>query len=104
MYSFIETSLFSRLVQKYLTDQEYGQLQNELIRNPVAGAVVRGSGGVRKLRWAVAGRGKRGGYRVIYFVRRPKGIIWMLTIYPKSVTDSIPGHVLKQIREEIECE
>ena len=104
MFSFIETRLFSRLVQEYLTDQEYLQLQGELIRNPEAGTVVRGSGGVRKLRWAAAGRGKRGGYRVIYFVRRAKGVIWMLTIYPKNVADSIPGHVLKQIREEIDCE
>ena len=104
MFSFIETRLFSRLIQEYLTDQEYGELQGELIRNPDTGAVVRGSGGVRKLRWATRGRGKRGGYRVIYFVRRPKGIIWMLTIYPKNVTDSIPGYVLKQIREEIEGE
>jgi mRNA-degrading endonuclease RelE of RelBE toxin-antitoxin system len=101
MFSFIETSLFSRLVQEYLTDEEYRKLQSELIQNPEAGAVVRGSGGVRKLRWAAPGRGKRGGYRVIYFVRRPKGIIWMLTIYPKSEIDSIPGHILKKIREEI---
>ena len=42
------------------------------------------------------------GLRVIYYVRRPKGVIWMLTIYPKNMTESIPGHVLKQIREEIE--
>ena len=48
MFSFIETRLFSRLVQEYLTDQEYGELQSELIRNPDAGAVVRGSGGVLK--------------------------------------------------------
>ena len=102
MFSFVETRLFSRLVQEYLTDQEYWQLQSELIRNPDAGNVVRGSGGVRKLRWAARGHGKRGGYRIIYFVRRPTGIIWMLTIYPKNVQDSIPGHVLKQIREEIE--
>jgi len=101
MFSFIETSLFSRLVQEYLTDEEYWKLQRELIQNPEAGAVVSGSGGVRKLRCAALGRGKRGGYRVIYFVRRPKGIIWMLTIYPKSEIDSIPGHILKQIREEI---
>ena len=101
MFTFIETSLFSRLVQEYLTDEEYRKLQLELIQNPEAGAVVSGSGGVRKLRWAAPGRGKRGGYRVIYFVRRPKGIIWMLTIYPKSEIDSIPGHILKQIREEI---
>ena len=102
MFTFVETRLFSRLVQEYLTDQEYRRLQGELIKNPEAGSVVRGSGGIRKLRWASADRGKRGGYRVIYFVRRPKGIIWMLTMYPKSVTDSIPGHLLKQIREEIE--
>jgi mRNA-degrading endonuclease RelE of RelBE toxin-antitoxin system len=104
MFSFVETRLLSRLVQEYLTDQEYGQLQGELIKNPEAGAVVRGSGGIRKLRWSAVGRGKRGGYRIIYFVRRPKGVIWMLTIYPKRVTDSIPAHVLKQIREEIESE
>ena len=102
MFSFVETRLFSRLVQEYMTDQEYSQLQGELIKNPEAGSVVRGSGGVRKLRWAAKGRGKRGGYRIVYFVRRAKGIIWMLTIYPKSEMDSIPGHVLKQIREDIE--
>jgi len=104
MFSFIETRLFTRLVQEYLSDEDYSRLQSQLIENPEAGAVVRGSGGVRKLRWAAAGRGKSGGYRVIYFVRRPKGIIWMLTMYPKNVADSVPGHVLKQIREEIEDE
>jgi len=102
MFSFIETRLFSRLVQDYLSDEDYCKLQGELIKNPKAGSVVSGSGGVRKLRWAASGRGKRAGYRVIYFVRRPESVIWMLTIYPKNETDSIPGHVLKKIREEIE--
>ena len=86
----------------YLSDEDYGRLQHELIINPEAGAVIRGSGGVRKLHWAAQGRGKRGGYRVIYFVRRSQDTIWMLTIYPKNVTDTIPGYVLKQVREEIE--
>ena len=104
MFSFIETRLFTKLVGDYLSDEEYGELQRQLIRDPEAGAVVRGSGGVRKLRWGAPGRGKRGGYRVIYYVRRPKGVIWMLTLYPKNVADAIPGHVLKQIREEIENE
>ena len=101
MFTFIETRLFTRLVQEYLSDDEYAALQRELMRNPEVGAVIRGSGGVRRLRWAAPGRGKRGGYRVIYFVRRPKGVIWLLTLYPKNVADAIPGHVLKQIREEI---
>ena len=96
--------MFSRLVQEYLTDDDYLRLQTELIKNPKVGKVIRGSGGVRKLRWAAVGRGKRGGYRVIYFVHYSIGIIWMLTIYPKSETDSIPGHVLKQIRKELENE
>ena len=102
MFTFIETRLFSRLVQEYLADEDYAALQQELIQNPEIGSVVRGSGGVRKLRWAAPGRGKRGGYRIIYFVRRPKGVIWMLTMYPKNVADNIPGHVLRQIREEID--
>ena len=89
---------------EYLSDEAYLKLQGELIQDPGAGKVVRGSGGVRKLRWAAPGRGKRGGYRVIYYVRRSKKIIWMLTIFPKSEADSIPGHILMRIREEIEDE
>lgn len=89
-------------MKQYLSDESYAQLQAELIANPEKGAVIRGSGGVRKIRWAAEGRGKSSGYRVIYFVRNIHGMIWMLTIYPKNVADSIPGHVLKKIREEIE--
>jgi len=104
MFSFVETRLFTKLVQEYLSDEEYSKLQLALIENPEAGAVIRGSGGVRKLRWAAPGRGKRGGYRVIYYLAKPKGIVWMLTMYPKSVADSIPTTVLKQIREELDDE
>lgn len=102
VFTFIETRLFTRLVRKYLTPADYRDLQEKLISNPEVGAVVPGSGGVRKMRWAAAGRGKSGGYRIIYFARRPKGVIWLLTMYPKNVQDTIPAHVLKQIREEID--
>ena len=102
MISFVETKLFTRLVQEYLSDDEYSELQQVLIANPEAGAVVPGSGGIRKLRWGVAGRGKRGGIRVIYFLRTRQGQIWMLTLYPKNVAENIPAHVLKQIKGEID--
>jgi len=85
-----------------MTDEEYRELQLYLVEDPEAGAVIPGSGGVRKLRWRALGRGKRGGYRVIYFTRLEEGIVWMLTIYPKNLKDNIPANVLRQIRKEIE--
>jgi mRNA-degrading endonuclease RelE of RelBE toxin-antitoxin system len=102
MFSFIETRLFTKLVVGYLSDEEYAALQLALIRDPEAGPVIPGSGGVRKLRWAAAGRGKRGGYRVIYYVRRANGVIWMLTMYPKNVAENISAHVLRQIKKEVD--
>jgi mRNA-degrading endonuclease RelE of RelBE toxin-antitoxin system len=102
MFTFVESRLFTRLVQECLSDDEYAAVQRELIADPDAGSVIPGSKGLRKLRVAVPGRGKRGGSRLIYFVRRPKQLIWMLTIYPNNVAASIPAHVLRKIREEIE--
>jgi mRNA-degrading endonuclease RelE of RelBE toxin-antitoxin system len=102
MFSFIETRLFTRLVLEYLSDDEYGALQQALVVDPESGPVIPGSGGVRKLRWAAAGRGKRGGYRIIYYVKRANGVIWMLTMYPKNVSENIPAHILRQIRKEVE--
>jgi hypothetical protein len=102
MQTFVETKLFTKLVQEYLSDDEYGALQQALVANPELGDVIPGSEGVRKLRWSVAGRGKRGGIRVIYYLRSRQGQIWMLTLYAKNVTENIPAHVLKKIREEID--
>jgi hypothetical protein len=99
---FIETSLFTKLVYTYLTEDEYLGLQSFLLAYPDAGPVVPGSGGVRKLRWAVAGRGKRGGVRVIYYWKRPDGEIWMLTLYAKNEVSTIPAHILREIAKEIE--
>jgi len=102
MQTFCETRLFSRLVQQYLTDDEYADLQQFLAKRPEAGSVIPGSGGVRKLRWTSRGRGKRGGLRVIYFLRMAEGEIWMLTLYAKNVAENIPVGVLRQIKEEID--
>lgn len=102
MVTFVETRLFTRLVADYLSDDEYASLQGALLDNPDAGAVVQGSGGVRKLRWGVAGRGKRGGVRVIYYLRLHQEQIWMLTLYAKNEAESIPGAILKKIKEELD--
>ena len=102
MVSFVETKLFTRLVQEYLSESEYVELQSFLIEHPAAGDIIPGSGGVRKLRWRATGRGKRAGFRVLYYARLAQGQIWMLTMYPKSVMENIPAHLLRQIRKEID--
>jgi mRNA-degrading endonuclease RelE of RelBE toxin-antitoxin system len=104
MFEFIETPFFTKALEHYLDDDEYAKPQQHLNERPEAGAVVPGSGGVRKLRWAVAGRGKRGGLRVVYYLRSARGEIWMLTLYGKNVREDIPAHLLKQMKETIDDE
>ncbi len=99
---FIEATAFSRYVHELLSDTEYLALQLHLMRYPEAGRVVPGSGGVRKIRWAMAGTGKSGGVRVIYFFKKQDDEIWLLTIYDKRETENIPAHILKQIAKEID--
>ena len=102
MVTFVEAPLFTKQVHDYLTDDEYGGFQSFLATNPEVGDVVRGSGGVRKVRWSRRGSGKSGGVRVLYFARTEAGEIWLLLIYAKSAVDTIPGHILKQLKEEME--
>ena len=101
---FIETTIFTKLMQKYLTDDEYRVFQWHLLLNPEAGDIVRGSGGVRKIRWAPKGKGKSGGVRIMYYFKKSDDEIWLLTIYSKSERAAIPGHILKKIAQEIENE
>lgn len=101
---FIETRLFTKLLPDYLSDEEYRGLQSYLLQKPDAGDIVRGSGGVRKVRWAKAGQGKSGGLRAIYYWKKSDHEIWMLTLYSKSERATIAGHQLKQIAEAIDNE
>ncbi|MDP1605679.1 MAG: type II toxin-antitoxin system RelE/ParE family toxin [Rhodocyclaceae bacterium] len=101
-FEFIESPVFSKYLPDYLTDEDYAALQEYLCEQPEAGDMVRGSGGVRKLRWARPGAGKSGGVRVCYYIRTRAGQMLMLTIYAKSAQDSIPGHALKAIKEVME--
>lgn len=101
MFEFIETPFFTRALEQYLDDDEYAELQRHLGERPDGGVVVPGTGGVRKLRWAATGRGKRGGLRVIYYLRSTRGEIWMLTLYGKNVRENIPAHLLRQMKEAI---
>ena len=99
MATFVESSIFTRVCPAYLDDDEYAELQQFLLLKPEAGQVVPGSGGVRKLRWARPGMGKRGGLRVIYYVQYEPMEFWMLTLYSKGSEANIPAHVLRTLME-----
>jgi mRNA-degrading endonuclease RelE of RelBE toxin-antitoxin system len=99
---FIEATAFTKYVYDYLSEDEYLDLQSFLLQYPQSGKVVRGSGGVRRVRWAMTGKGKSGGLRVIYYFKKQDDEIWLLTICSKSEVENIPAHVLRQIAKEIE--
>ena len=99
-----ETSGFTRQVQKLLTDQDYRDLQTLLVNRPDAGPVIVGSGGLRKVRWGLRGKGKRGGLRVIYRWARVQEQLLMLLVYPKSEKDDLTPAQLEILRNIVEEE
>ncbi len=101
IFEFVETPLFTKILPRYLDDDQYVKLQKFLNDHPETGVVVFRSGGMRKLRSGLEGRGKRGGLRVIYYLRVSRGQIWMATLYGKNVTENIPTHVLKELKRTI---
>lgn len=86
---FIETPTFTRLVLALLHDDEYRELQVDLMEDPKRGDIIAGGGGIRKLRYGVKGRGKSGGVRVIYYWIKDNYQIYMLVMYAKSVKDTL---------------
>ncbi len=101
---FIETSIFTRQVITLLTDDEYRELQIALSAHPESGALIPRSGGLRKIRWSMTGRGKRGGVRAIYYWVVAKDQILMLFLYSKTEKDDLTPTQLKVLREIIEKE
>lgn len=96
---FIESSTFSRIRKDYLDDEQYHRLQLFLMECPDAGNVIRGSGGIRKLRWSQSGIGKRGGLRIIYYWITSDGQILLLTAYAKSERVDLSKEALKIMRK-----
>ena len=98
---FVETPIFTRRVCACMDDDEYGRLQSFLAEHPEVGKVIRASGGIRKLRWAGSGRGKRGGLRLIYFWWVARDRISMLMVYPKSEQDDLTPDQLKMLKRQL---
>ena len=94
---FVETSVFTERITKLLTDDAYHDLQAVLAENPKAGDVIPGAGGLRKLRWRTAGRGKRGGLRIIYY-GWSEDRLYMIFVYDKAQQGDLTPEQLKVLR------
>ena len=100
---FVETPVFTADIRALLSDENYAALQQHLISQPDAGDLIPGTGGLRKVRWTTAGRGKRGGTRVIYFHVVAHSQIRMIPIYRKGIKDDLSPRekaILRKINSE----
>ena len=103
---FIETRIFTKQIDEIASDDELKDLQKALIANPVAGDMIVGTGGLRKIRMATGGRGKSSGARVIYFIATEE-IIYLVLAYPKSTKVSLNAaekSTLKELTKKLKGE
>jgi len=103
---FIESPAFSRHLSRYLSDDGYRALQNELARNPQAGDLMPGTGGFRKVRWADPRRGKgcRGGLRIVYYYFAGDHEIWLMTLFGKDEASDLSPGEKKALKAAIQAE
>ena len=100
----IETSTFTKQITALLTDERYGEFQSRLAANPHLGAVIKGGGGVRKVRVAVGSQGKSGGARVIYYWAVRRDAILLLYAYAKNVTADLTPKQIAQLAKVVKEE
>lgn len=102
---FIETTIFTKLIVELLPDDSYRLLQEDIAKNPQAGDLIPGGGGIRKLRFAIPGKGKRGGARLIYYWQTSKHKTYMLLAYVKAKKEDLEPaqkEILKSLVKELE--
>lgn len=101
---FVETPAFSAWREQHLDDEALRLLQNSLLQNPDQGDVIVHGSGLRKLRWALSGRGKRGGARVIYLLRHSASRIDLLLAYAKNQQDDLTPKQLEALTRIVNME
>jgi len=96
---FIESHIFEKQANALFSDDEFALFQGFLFSNPKAGAVIQQTGGLRKVRWAIQGKGKSGGVRVIYFYVALAAQIRLIAIYKKGIKDDLSVGEKKILRK-----
>ena len=100
----IETSTFTKQITALLSDEEYEEFQSRLAANPHLGPLIKGGGGIRKIRIAVGSRGKSGGARVIYYWAVRRDVILLLYAYPKNVAADLTPKQVSQLARVVNKE
>lgn len=100
MQTVVQTPVFIDWQQRVWSDAECTAFVSWIAANPQAGDVIRGSGGLRKVRFGRTGMGKRGGVRVIYFLEQD-GSVWLLIVYAKAKFDNLSVDFLKRLKEAL---
>ena len=100
----LETHAFTTRILGLLSDDEYRLLQQDLVARPDAGRLIRGTGGLRKVRWATKGRGKRGGARIVYYWHAAGDRLLMLLAYAKGEQDDLTPRQRAVLRKIVETE
>lgn len=101
---FVESRAFSRQRAEHMADAEFRALQSALLENPETGVPIPGTGGLRKLRWAGSGRGRRGGMRVIYFPLLSRSVVLLFLLYSKNEQDDLTPDQKRTLRRLVEAE
>lgn len=101
LVSFVETTQFTKKIVILLTDEEFGKLQIFLCDNPEFGKLIKGSGGIRKIRFAAKGKGKSGGVRVLYYWAASREKILFLDVYAKSEKEALSDVEIKFLRKVV---
>ena len=96
MRTIIETPTFQKQAEKIWADDERLDFIAWIAQNPLAGDVIPGADGARKVRWAASGRGKRGGARVIYFNIDTQGVVLLVAVYAKAEQENISADVIRK--------
>ena len=102
MLTVIETPLFLRYAAEVWDDEERETFVDWIASHPTAGDLIPGTGGLRKVRWARAGMGKRGGARAVYFIRNRQGEIVLLLAYAKAKFDNLSSDYLRRLKETLD--
>jgi hypothetical protein len=99
---FIETAYYTKVIADYLSDEDQGKFQAHLVEHPDDGDIIKGAGGIRKVRWGAKGKGKSGGVRVIYYWRTARDHIYLLTIYGKNEASTLTDSEKEYLRKMVE--